>query len=134
MKYIVLTCRIMLGIAFVFFGSNHILNFLHPPPPHGDVAIWGNLMFTHHYFVFVGVVQLVAGILLLVNRFVPLALTLLGPVLVNILLFHFLFDPAGVAPGLACTLFWFILFAAYYRNFLPLFEADPTASTSKLKP
>jgi putative oxidoreductase len=132
MKYILLTCRLLLGVAFAFFGSNHILNFLHPPPPQGDIALWSNLMVSHHYFVFVGVVQLVAGILLLVNRFVPLALTLLGPVLVNILLFHALFDPGGFAPGLACTLFWLVLFAAYYRSFLSLFVPNPEATTPKL--
>jgi putative oxidoreductase len=125
MKYIVLTCRIMLGIAFTFFGANHILNFLHPPLPPGDAGAWSTLMVAHHYMTFVGVVELVGGILLLVGRFVPLGLTLLAPVLVNIILYHLLFDPKDIAVGVACAIFEAVLLVAYHRNFLPLFEADP---------
>jgi uncharacterized membrane protein YphA (DoxX/SURF4 family) len=129
MKYIILTCRILLGVGFTFFGANHILNFFKMAPPPGDAGTFGMLLFTHHFFAFVGFIQLVGGILLLVGRFVPLALTLLGPILVNILLYDFLFDPKSLPPGLACTLFWLVLFFAYIRSFLPLFAADPTPST-----
>jgi uncharacterized membrane protein YphA (DoxX/SURF4 family) len=128
MKYVILTCRIMLGIAFTFFGANHILNFMHPPAMPGDAGLYTGLLQSHHYFLFVGVIQLVSGILLLVGRFVPLAITLLGPMLVNILLFHFLFSLTNVAVALACTLFWLVLFFAYIRSFIPLFVADPTPS------
>ena len=74
--------------------------------------------------------RLYAGILLLVGRFVPLALTILGPVLVNILLFDVLFEAGGLAPGLACALFWLILAVVYRRNFMPLFAADPKPDTT----
>ena len=129
MKYLILTCRILLGVAFVFFGANHILNFYHMPMPPGDAGTYLGLLFTHHYFAFVGFVQLVAGILLLVGRFVPFALAILGPVLVNILLYDFLFDPKSLPPGLACTLFWLVLFFVYFRSFVSLFAADPIPST-----
>jgi len=87
-------------------------------------------MATHHYFAVVGVLELVAGILLLVGRFVPLALTILGPVLVNILLFDVLFQAGGLAPGLSCALFWLVLLVVYRHNFIPLFAADPKPDTT----
>ena len=130
MKYLILTCRILLGVAFAFFGANHILNFLHMSPPPSDATTWLTLMATHHYFAVVGVLELVAGILLLVGRFVPLALTILAPVLVNILLFDVLFEAGGLAPGLSCALFWLVLAVTYRHNFMPLFAADPKPDTT----
>jgi putative oxidoreductase len=65
--------------------------------------------------------QIVGGVLLLANRFVPLALILLGPVLVNILQFHFLMAPAGLPLALFTTLLWFIVFYRVRRVFAPIF-------------
>ena len=63
-----------------------------------------------HYIVPVALLQLIAGALLLANRFVPIALVLLGPVIVNILLYHALMDPAGIVPGLVALVLWLIVF------------------------
>jgi len=64
----------------------------------------------------------IAGALFLFRRTVPLALTLAGPLIVNILLFHVLMDPAGIAPGLVVTTLWFVIYwqfrAAFLRSFL----------------
>lgn len=134
MKYVVLVCRLLLGLGFAFFGANHILNFWKMQPAPGDAGTFGMLLFTHHYFVFVGVVQLVGGLLLLVGRFVPLALALLGPVLVNILAFAFLLAGGGAnaVPGIVFTVLWFVVFFAYIRNFLPLFMAEAKPEPGKL--
>jgi hypothetical protein len=134
MKYIVLVSRLLLGFGFAFFGANHILNFWKMAPAPGDAGVFGGLLFTHHYFVFVGVVQLVGGVLLLVGRFVPLGLTILGPVLVNILTYVFLFMGIGGAavPGIVFTVLWFVVFFAYIRNFLPLFAPDAKPDPDKL--
>ena len=61
--------------------------------------------------------QLLSGILFLINRSVPLALTLIGPVLVNILLFHILMDPGGIAPGVLATVCWLIVFSSVRTAF-----------------
>ena len=132
MKYVILVSRLLLGLVFTVFGANSILHFLPGSLPAGDAGTWSGLMMAHHYMTFVGVLQLVAGILLLVGRFVPLALTILAPILVNILAFHFLFLPQGVIIGLICSVLEIVLLIAYHRSFAPLFAPNPEVDTSKL--
>jgi putative oxidoreductase len=132
MKYVILVSRLLLGLVFTAFGAISILHFKGGSLPPGDAATWSELMAAHHYTTFVGVLQLVAGILLLVGRFVPLGLTILAPILVNILAFHILFMPQGVIYGLICSVLEIILLIAYHRNFAPLFAPNPEADTSKL--
>jgi hypothetical protein len=76
-----------------------------------------------HYVVVVGAVMVVSSILLLANRYVGLGLTLLGPVLVNILTFHLLMLPAGVGPGAVATLLWFLVAWQHRVVFARLFAA-----------
>jgi putative oxidoreductase len=98
MKIIATIARIILGCVFVFFGLNIFLQFLHmPPPPDGPAGDFAKALFVSHYFYVVGALQLAGGALCLAGRFVPLGLMLLGPVIVNILLFHLLLNPAGLA-------------------------------------
>jgi hypothetical protein len=78
---------------------------------------------------FVALLQVIAGLLLLVGRYVPLALVLLGPILVNILLFHLLFmGGAGIGIGAVCTIFELFLIWAYRLSFRGLFDAAPEVS------
>jgi putative oxidoreductase len=81
---------------------------------------------------FVGVIMVISGLLLLVGRFVPLALAMLAPVIVNILLYHALLWPHDFAPAIIVAVLEVVLLVAYYRSFAPLFVPDPTASTPKL--
>ncbi len=80
-------------------------------------------MFSTHYFYFVGGVMVVSGVLFLVGRFVPLALVLLGPVLVNILIFHIVMAPRGIELGLFATLLWLLVFYQVRSAFAGLFQA-----------
>jgi putative oxidoreductase len=121
MKIAVLVARILLGLIFVFFGLNGFFNFLHAPMPPGQAGQYAGVMFGSFYMNFVFVVQIVGGVLLLSGQFIPFALVLLGPVLVNILLFHISFQPAGLPPGLLSTLLWFIIFFGYRRSFAGVF-------------
>jgi hypothetical protein len=89
-------------------------------------------MSIHHWMNFVAVVQLVAGLLLLVGRFVPLALTLLAPVIVNILLYHALLWPHGYALAILALVLELFLLAVYWRSFAPLFYPNPEAKTPQL--
>ena len=132
MKITVLVCRILLGMMFFIFGLNNILHFIPMPPPSGDALTWIGILGAHHWMTFVGVVMTVAGLLLLVNRSVPLALTLLAPIVVNILLYHALLWPHGAAPAIAALVLELVLVAVYFRSFLPLLAMNPEADVRKL--
>jgi putative oxidoreductase len=121
MKIAVLIARILLGLIFLVFGLNGFLNFIHGPMPTGVagqyLAVMGGTLYIHFVFV----VQIVGGLLLLSGQFVPLALVLLGPVIINILLFHVSMQPSGLPPGLLATLLWFIVFFGVRKAFAGIF-------------
>src|SRR3954470_2058230 len=98
MKTLVLISRLLLGLMFLVFGLNGFLNFIPMPPPTGVAAQYFGALFVSHYLLAVFALEIVAGALLLANRFVPLALTILAPILVNIVLFHASMAPDGFAP------------------------------------
>ena len=122
MKIAVLIARILLGLLFLIFGLNGFFHFIHMPPPTGMAAQYFSVLFVTHYLVLVFLVQVIGGILLLANRFVPLALVLLGPVLVNILMFHSLMAPEGLPLALVATVLWFIVFAGVRHAFAGIFQ------------
>jgi putative oxidoreductase len=96
MKIVTLIVRLLLGLAFVVFGLNGFLNFLNMGPvPTGLAGQFIGALFLSHYYWAIAALQILGGALLLVNRFVPLALVLLGPVIVNILLYHVFLNPAS---------------------------------------
>jgi putative oxidoreductase len=122
MKIVVLIARILLGIMFVVFGANGFLHFI---PMKGEMpgvaGQFTSAMMTSH-FIYAGfALQLIGGVLLLSGFYVPLALTLLGPVLGFILLFHATMAPGGIGPGLLATVLWFIVFAGVRRAFAGIF-------------
>jgi putative oxidoreductase len=118
MKIATLIARVLLGLLFLVFGLNGFLHFIHMPPPTGQQAVqYMTVLFLSHYLEPVFLLQVVGGALLLANRFVPLALILLGPVLVNILLFHSLMAPEGLPLALFATVLWVIVFYGVRRAF-----------------
>jgi putative oxidoreductase len=129
MKIAILVARLLLGFIFFVFGLNNILgNFLHMPMPSGDAGAFMMLLYTTKYMTFVSLLQVIGGLLLLVGRYVPLALVIIGPILVNILCFHFLIAKAGAAPGIVCTILELFLIWAYRLSFRGLFDAAPEVS------
>ena len=124
---IVLVARLLLGLMFLVFGLNGFLNFIPSPPPTGLAGQFIGAMYVSHYLVVVFALQLVAGVLLLANRFVPAALTILGAVLVNIVLFHAFMAPAAFAPAVIAVTLWSIVFASERATFLPLLAAKSTS-------
>lgn len=117
MKIAALIARILLGLLFLVFGLNGFLHFIPMPPPAGLAGQYMGALFLSHYLVAVFLLQIIGGALLLANRFIPLALILLGPVLVNILLFHSLMAPEGLPMALFATVLWAILFYSVRRAF-----------------
>jgi uncharacterized membrane protein YphA (DoxX/SURF4 family) len=117
MKIAALIARLLLGLMFTVFGLNGFFHFI----PGSDQEIPGlagqfiGAMVKSHYILAVSGTELVSGLLLLVNRYVPLALVLIGPVIFNIILFHVFLAPANVAPAIVTTVLWFLL-AYNYRS------------------
>ena len=120
MKIVTLIARIMLGLLFAVFGLNGFLHFIPMQPPTGLAGQYMGALFLSHYLTVVFALELVGGLLLLVNRYVPLALTLLGPVLVNIVLFHACLAPAGLPMALFAVVLWLIVFAGVRGSFAGL--------------
>ncbi|MGB6933996.1 MAG: hypothetical protein WA626_18720 [Acidobacteriaceae bacterium] len=121
MKIVAIIARILLGLTFLVFGLNGFLNFMHGPLPPGLAGTFLTTLVTTHFVYFVAAVQVIAGALLLVNQFVPLALALLAPVLYNILVFHITMQPSGLPPGLIASVLWLILVWRLRDYFAPLF-------------
>ncbi len=124
MKIASLIARILLGLAFLLFGLNGFLDFIPKPPlPDGAMKQFTEVMTATHYFQAVAAFEVLGAALLLVNRFVPLALVLLGPVIMNILIFHILIAPASIGPGLVVTILWLIVFLRHRSAFAGIFQA-----------
>jgi uncharacterized membrane protein YphA (DoxX/SURF4 family) len=121
MKIATLIARILLGLLFLVFGLNGFLHFIPMPPPTGLAAQYMGALYVSHYLAVIFLVQVIGGALLLANRFVPLALILLGPVLVNILLFHSFMAPAGLPLALLTTVLWGLVFYGVRRAFAGVF-------------
>jgi hypothetical protein len=114
--------RFLMGLAFFVFGLNGFLHFIPQPKtmPEGAMAFFGALMNTRYMLPLIFGTQTLAGALLLLNCFVPLALAFLAPVIVNIMLFHIFIAPSGIP--MACIVLVLELFLAwsYRRAFMPL--------------
>jgi putative oxidoreductase len=111
MKIATIIARCLLGLVFVVFGANKFLHFLPNPPMQGPGAQFMGVLFETHYIYVVATCEVVGGLLLLTGRYLPLGLTLVGPVVVNILSFHIFMDNSGlpvalVVSALALFLLW----------------------------
>jgi putative oxidoreductase len=123
MKYLIHTVRILLGVAFVVFGSNIFLNFIPmPPPPPGDAGVFAGVLMRSGYMYVVGALQVLGGLCLLSGRLVPLGLTLLGPVIVNIVLFHIFFDASGLPMAAVFSVLALFLLWVYRYKFPAIFR------------
>ncbi|MCI0540892.1 MAG: DoxX family membrane protein, partial [Verrucomicrobiales bacterium] len=97
MKIATVIVRVLLGLMFAVFGSNIFFHFIPMPPPQPSLATdFSKALMESHYMYVVGFLQVAGGLLLLIGRYVPLGLTLLGPVIVNILLFHIFLERTGL--------------------------------------
>jgi hypothetical protein len=123
MKIAVVIARVLLGLVFLIFGFNNLHPFMPMQPVPGDAGTLTMIMFTHGWIMFHGVLYVIAGALLLAGRYVPVALVILGPILVNILVFHFTLMPSGMAPGLVCVALELFLIYAYWPAFRAIFTA-----------
>ena len=123
MKILTIIARVLLGLIFLFFGSNVFLHFLPMPPlPQGLAGLYLKAFLDSGYVYIIGGMQLIAGLLLLIGRFVPLGLTVLAAVIFNIWAFHILMAPEGFPPALVVTVLELFLLWQYRNAFAPLLK------------
>ncbi len=116
--------RYLLGLGFVVFATNYFIPFLPPPgaPPAAALPFLTGFAGSG-FLTFVKLVELAGGLLLLSNRFVPLALALLAPIIVGITLFHALLAPAGIGIAVAFLALELVLAWSYRTAFAPMLRA-----------
>ena len=118
-----LIARYLAGVIFLVIGLNGFLNFIHLPPPGGIAGQFMGALYASHYLMVISAFQVIAAVLLLVNRYVPLAVAMLAPVIVNILSFHALMAPSGLPLALLMAVLWAVIFVDLRPAFSRLFES-----------
>lgn len=119
-----LALRVLLGAAFFIFGLNGFVQFIPlPAKPAAADAFLGAMFATGYLLPLVKATEVVGGLLLLSGRFVPLALVLLAPVIVNIVAFHVFLDPEATAMTLALAALEIALAWAYRDAFVGVLDA-----------
>jgi uncharacterized membrane protein YphA (DoxX/SURF4 family) len=123
MKILTIIVRVLLGLLFAVFGSNAFLHFIPMPPMSGPSGEFLGAMAATGYLQAVAAFQVAGGVLLLIGRFVPLGLTLLGPVIVNIVFYHIFMDHSGLGMAAVVSLLWLFLLWRYRDSFAGLLRA-----------
>lgn len=135
-KYLPTAARLFLGLVFTVFGLNFFLHFLPTPAPAPRAAAFAGALFSSGYlFPLLKTTEVIAGLLLLSGRFVPLALAVLAPIVVNIVGFHLFLAPSGVPLALALLATELYLSWAYRAAFAPMLRArDPLPQAAAALP
>jgi putative oxidoreductase len=122
MKVVNLIVRILLGLVFLVFGADKIVQFIPAQLPPGTAGQFLGILIASKYFVFVGLCEACAGLLLLSGRYIPLALVILGPVIVNILLTGLLLTRTALLPGIIVAILWFLVYWRVRSAFSGIFQ------------
>jgi len=119
MKHVFTAARILLGIIFLVFSANYWLHFIPiPPAAEGSPAAgFMGAIYGSGFLTLVKVLELVAAVLLLSGRYINLALTLLGPIVVNILLFHVMIKQSDHALSVVIAILALVVLIGQ-RNYL----------------
>ena len=137
MQHVIAGARILLGLIFVVFGLNGFLNFMPTPEMNEDAASFmGALQATGYLMIVEKAFEVIAGVMLLTGRFVPLALVLLAPLTINILFFHLFLDMGGLPIAIVVVVLNAFLAWAYRDSYRAMLRAhakpvtEPFASTA----
>jgi len=124
MKYISLVARILLGLVFLVFGLNKLHPFLPLPLPTGFALQYYVDLMTARIITVVAILEVISSLLLLFNRYVALGLTLLGPIIVNIFLYHAILAPSGLGLAAVIVILYIIVLRHHKAAFEPLLRKD----------
>lgn len=123
MKVATVIARVLLGLIFLVFGSNAFLHFIPMGrPPEGLAGEYLHVFMTSGHVYVIGAFQAICGLLLLIGRFVPLSLTILAAIIVNIWLFHVLVAPQGFEPAIVVSILELFLVWRYRDAFKGIFR------------
>jgi putative oxidoreductase len=122
MRMVSTIARYLLGLIFLTFGLNGFLHFIPLPPPTGIAGQFLGAIFVSRLYVVLFLLQIVPALLLLANRYVPLALTILGAIVFNILCIHIFMAPAGLPLALLVTILWFLTAWSVRSSFAPILQ------------
>ena len=128
MRTVSTIARYLAGLIFLVFGLNGFLNFIPLPPPGGVAGQFMGAMYASHYLWVIFGFQVIAAVLLLINRYLPLAVAVLAPVIVNIISFHALMSPSGLPLAFFVAVLWVVIFVDVRPAFAGLFQARPKTS------
>jgi putative oxidoreductase len=123
--------RYLAGVIFLVMGLNGFLNFIPLPPPGGVAGQFMGALYVSHYLWVIFAFQVIAGVLLLVNRYVPLAVAVLAPITVNILTFHASMAPSGLPLALFVAVLWALIFVDVRPAFAGLFQSRLDRSSKR---
>ena len=120
-KHVPTAARLFLGLIFTTFGLNFFLHFLPmPAAPPRAAAFAGALFASGYLFPLLKATEVVAGLLLLGGLFVPLALAVLAPVIINIVGFHLFLEPSGLPLPIVLLAAELYLAWSYRSAFAPM--------------
>jgi putative oxidoreductase len=123
MKTASVVARYLEGVIFLVMGLNGFLHFIPFPPPPGIAGQFMGALYVSHYLWVIFAFQVIAGVLLLANRYVALAVAVLAPVIVNILTFHATMAPSGLPLALFVAVLWALIFVDVRPAFSGLFQS-----------
>jgi hypothetical protein len=123
LRFLPAIARVLMGLMFFVFGLNGFFHFIPQPKeamPDGVMALMGGFMKSGYMVPLIFGTQTLVGLLLLVNCFVPLALALIAPVIVNIICFHVFLMPSTIAPGIVVLVLELYLAWSYRGVYAPM--------------
>ena len=121
--------RILMGLPLIVFGLNGFFNLIPPPTiplPEKAAAFAGALANTGYMLQLIGATQLIVGLLLVLNRFVPLALALFAPFIVNSIAFHIFLEHSGLPMATVFLALEVYLGWAYRNAYRPMLTMGAT--------
>lgn len=123
MKYVIIIARVLLGLLFAVFGSNAFLHFIPMPPMQGQAGAFIGSLASSGYIYVIALLEVLGGLLLLIgSRFVAPGLILLGPVIVNIMLYHIFLDTSGLPLAIIISILALFLLWVYRFKFPAIFQ------------